>query len=195
MRMDPIEGTPRIFAASERLVLRRARPEDLEPLIESWCDPEMSRWTPHREDRPGFVRQMVEDMQTKQPGDDGPDHSWFQYIVERREDGRMVGDIGIGFNVPGEHQVEVGYRIHPAYHRRGYAKEAVATIIDHLIEAHGIHRFVGVAAAPNEASKAVLRALGFRHEGHFVQSFWCGGEWVDDDYFALLASEWRGAMK
>ncbi|HEX9932441.1 MAG TPA: GNAT family protein [Allosphingosinicella sp.] len=180
-----------IFATSERLLLRRVRPDDLEPLVYSWSDPQMSRWTPDRPDRRGFIAQMIDDMQTKQPGDYGPGGPWYQYIAERRDDGALIGDLGVGFGVPGERQVELGYRILPEYHRMGYAREAVAAIIDHLIAEHGVHRFVGLAAAPNEASKAVLRSLGFRHEGHFLQSFWCGGEWIDDDYFALLASEWR----
>ena len=47
-------------------------------------------------------------------------------------------------------------------------------------------------SAPNVASERVLRSLGFRQEGLFRQSFRCEGEWVDDLYFALLASEWRG---
>ena len=180
-----------IFATSERLLLRQARREDVDMLLVSWTDPEMTRWTPYRADRAGFVRQMIEDMQVKRPGECEPGGPWYQFIAERREDGALVGDLGVGFGVPGERQVEIGYRIHPAFHRRGYAKEAVGTLIDYLIAEHAVHRFVGLVASPNEASKAVLRSLGFRHEGHMRQSFWCGGEWVDDDYFALLASEWR----
>ena len=87
--------------------------------------------------------------------------------------------------------MELGYRIHPEHHRQGYAREAVAAIIDHLIAKHAIHRFVGMVASPNVASIGVLRALGFRQEGHFRQSFLCNGEWMNDDYFALLASDWR----
>ncbi|HYJ31239.1 MAG TPA: GNAT family N-acetyltransferase [Allosphingosinicella sp.] len=179
-----------IFAESERLILRRAQPEDLEPLVFSWSDPEMSRWTPDREDKRGFLTQMIADMQVKRPGDSGPGGPWYQFIVERRDDGALIGDLGVGFEVPGERQVEIGYRILPAFHRQGYAKEAAGVLIDYLIAAHRIHRFVGLVATPNEASKAVLRSLGFRQEGHFRESFWCNGEWIDDDYFALLASEW-----
>ncbi|HYI49458.1 MAG TPA: GNAT family protein, partial [Allosphingosinicella sp.] len=126
-------------------------------------------------------------MQTRQPGGSG----WHQVTIERREDGAVVGDLGLGFEVPGERQVELGYRIHPDHHRRGYAREAVAAIIPWLIETHRIHRFVGVAASANAASIALLRSLGFRQEGHFRQSFLCNGEWLDDAYFALLASEWK----
>jgi ribosomal-protein-alanine N-acetyltransferase len=180
-----------IFAESERLVLRRARNGDLEPLIESWADPEMSRYTGLRPDVRRFLTGMIADMPVKRPGDSDPGGPWYQYIVERKSDGALIGDLGAGFDVPGERQVELGYRIRPLFHRQGYAREAVAALIDHLIAHHGIHRFVGVAAAANAASISVLRSLGFRQEGHFRQSFLCHGEWIDDAYFALLASEWR----
>jgi|SRR5215217_2444439 len=180
-----------IFAETERLILRRARAEDLEPLLASWSDPETRLYTPDRPDPRGFLVQMIEDMQVKKPGDHAPGGSWYQFVVERREDGAVVGDLGAGFGVPGERQVELGYRIAPGFQRRGYAKEAAAALITYLFDKHEVHRIVGVAASPNEASRAVLRALGFRHEGHFRQSFLCNGRWLDDDLYALLASEWN----
>ena len=181
-----------IFAESERLILRRPRPDDLEPLLLAWADPELNRWTTHRDDPRTFLVTLIADMADKSPGDADPGGPWFQYIVERREDGEVVGDLGAGFNIPGERQVELGYRILPAFQRQGYAREAVATLIDHLIETHRVHRFGAVAAAPNDASVAVLRSLGFREEGRFVESFPVDGAWVDDLAFALLARDWRG---
>ena len=180
-----------IFARSERLVLRRPRESDFEPLLASWSDPESVRFTGEREDLPGFIKAMIADMQAKQPGDHAPGGPWFQYVIERAEDGGTIGDLGAGFGTPGERQVELGYRIHPDHRRKGYAKEALAALIGHLIEAYDVHRFVGVAASLNHASIAVLRSLGFRREGQFKASFRCNGEWLDDDYFALLASEWH----
>lgn len=180
-----------IFTTSERLILRRARRSDVEPLLISWGDPEMTRYTGTKQDVRGFLEQLVADMQAKSPGDGGPGGPWYQFIVERKEDGLLVGDLGAGFDVPGERQVELGYRILPEHHRQGYAREAVAALIDWLIAEHGIHRLVGVAAALNHASTSVLRSLGFRREGRFRQSFLCDGEWLDDEYYALLASEWR----
>jgi RimJ/RimL family protein N-acetyltransferase len=181
-----------IFAESARLILRRAHKEDLGPLLRSWSDPEMSRYTGIKPDIKGFLTGLIADMQAKMPGETEPGGPWYQFIAERKSDRAMIGDIGVGFGIPGERQVELGYRIHPAFHRQGYAREAVAAIIGHLIEAHGIHRFVAVAASLNQASTGLLRSLRFRQEGHFQQSFLCHGEWLDDDYFALLASEWAG---
>jgi RimJ/RimL family protein N-acetyltransferase len=180
-----------IFARSERLILRRAREEDLEPLVQSWSDPEMSRYTGIKPDLRQFLAGMIADMQAKLPGEMEPGGPWYQFIVERQSDGTLIGDLGAGFGIPGERQVELGYRILPAFHRQGYAREALSALVGYLIEKHDIHRFVGIAASPNAASIAVLRSLGFRQEGHFKQSFLCHGEWLDDDYYALLASEWR----
>ena len=180
-----------IFARSERLLLRRAREEDLDSLAPGWSDPAMTRFTNARPDPQGFLRRMIADMQVKSPGEAEPGGPWYQYIVERTSDNIVVGDLGAGFGVPGERQVELGYRILPGYQRRGYAREAVAALIDHLAAEHAIHRFVAIAAEPNEASRAVLHSLGFRQEGRFAKSFWCNGEWLDDAYYALLAEEWR----
>ena len=182
-----------IFARSPRLLLRRPRPGDLEGLLPSWSDPEMTRYTGAKADPRAFLLRLIADMQAKAPGESEPGGPWYQYVVERAADGALIGDLGAGFGVPGERQVEIGYRIHPAHQRQGYAREAVAALIDHLAAAHDIHRFVALAAAPNAASRAVLDSLGFRQEGEFRQSFWCNGEWLDDAYYALLAEEWRAA--
>lgn len=179
-----------IFASSERLILRRPRDRDLEPLLPGWSDPEMVRYTDRRDDPRAFVAAFIADMQAKSPGESEPGGPWYQLVVERREDSAVLGDIGIGFGVPGERQVELGWRILPPFQRLGYAREAVSALIGWLIDEHDIHRFVGVAAAPNAASIALLRSLGFRREGRFRESFRCGGRWLDDDYYALLAREW-----
>lgn len=181
-----------IFAETERLILRRARDSDLEPLLAGWSEPAMTRYTGARDDPRAFLVQLIADMQVKAPGESDPGGPWYQFIVERRADGAVIGDLGAGFGIPGEHQVEIGYRILPQHQHEGYAREAVAGLIDWLIAEHRIHRVVGVAASLNTASTAVLRDLGFRQEGQFRQSFLCNGEWLDDDYYALLANEWCG---
>ena len=180
-----------IFTTTDRLALRRPRDGDLEPLLPGWSDPEMTRYTGARADPRDFVARMIADMQSKAPGESEPGGPWYQFVIERRRDGAVLGDLGVGFAVPGERQVELGWRILPDFQRRGYAREAVAATIGWLIETHGIHRFVGIAASENLASIALLRSLGFRQEGRFRESFWCNGRWLDDDYYALLASEWR----
>lgn len=184
-----------IFTATDRLILRRPREADLEPLLPGWCDPDMTRYTGTRDDPRAFVSAFIADMRAKSPGESDPGGPWYQFVIERREDGAVLGDLGVGFGVPGEHQAELGWRILPPAQRRGYAREAVAGLIGWLIDEHRIRRFVGVAASGNIASIALLRSLGFRQEGHFRESFLCDGRWLDDAYFALLARDWNGGRK
>jgi RimJ/RimL family protein N-acetyltransferase len=181
-----------IFVETERLVLRRPRDSDLDALTPAWADPEMTRYTEPKDDPRGFLVQLIADMQVKQSAETEPGGPWYQFILQRRADGAVVGDIGVGFGVPGERQVELGYRILPNHQRMGFAREALSALIPWLIDAHDIHRFVAVAAVENTASIALLRSLGFRQEGHFRESFLRDGQWLDDIYFALLAREWRG---
>lgn len=181
-----------IFVETEKLILRRPRAADLEALLPAWAAPEMTRYTERRDDPRGFLAQLIPDMAAKQPGETAPGGPWYQFILERRADGAVIGDIGVGFGVPGERQVELGYRILPVHQRRNYARDALTALIPWLIEAHHIHRFVAVAALDNIASVTILRSLGFRQEGHFRQSFLRDGQWLDDAYFALLAEEWPG---
>jgi RimJ/RimL family protein N-acetyltransferase len=46
----------------------------------------------------------------------------------------------------------------------------------------------------SETLRAVLRYLfasvGMRKEGHFRESLWFKGEWVDDVLYAMLRREW-----
>lgn len=180
-----------IFAKTERLILRKAKESDVEALLPSWSDPDMTRYMGRKEDPRAFLTQLVADMQVKKPGEAEPGGPWYQFIVERRADGVVVGDLGAGFGVPGDHQVEIGYRILPAHQRQGYAREAVTALIDHLVEEHRVHRIVGLAASLNIPSVTLLRSLGFRLEGRFKESFLCDGTWIDDDYYAILAREWQ----
>lgn len=178
-----------IFARSARLILRRPRRADIDTLMRLRSDPALNRFTgpPKSEE---WVADLVREMEAKSPGETQPS-PWYQFMIERTRDGVAIGDIGVGFAIPGERQVELGYRIDTPFQRQGYAREALTAMIDYLIAEHGIHRFVAVAAGLNHASAALLHALGFRREGVFRQSFLCHGEWLDDHYFALLASEWE----
>jgi len=43
----------------------------------------------------------------------------------------------------------------------------------------------------NTASGRLLRKVGMRHEGRFVESLWFKGGWASEDWYAILRQEWQ----
>jgi RimJ/RimL family protein N-acetyltransferase len=174
-----------------RLRLDALRPTDAEALFGYRGDPDVSRfqsWHPTSvAEAAHFIeRQAGASLET-------PD-SWFQRAIRLREDGALIGDLGIHLPADVEGSVEFGVSIAPAHQGTGYACEAVRAVFDLVFGQLGQHRIHASVDPRNLASMAMLRALGMRQEAHHRESLWLHGEWVDDVVFALLASEWRAAQ-
>jgi RimJ/RimL family protein N-acetyltransferase len=86
-------------------------------------------------------------------------------VVERPDGSREV--IGtIGFHGPPDEtgRVEIGYRVEPAYRRRGIASACVRALLA-WAEAQGIHRFRASVAPGNVPSLTIITGLGFHQVG------------------------------
>lgn len=78
---------------------------------------------------------------------------------------RVIGSVGFHGPPDEDGRLEVGYSVEPEYRRRGYAIEAVRSILDWAHEQHGIRRFVASVAPDNEPSLRLIGQLGFRRIG------------------------------
>ncbi|WP_309115079.1 GNAT family protein [Saccharothrix sp.] len=170
---------------TERLVLRRFRPEDAPEFAAYRSDPGVARYqsweTP-------FPLALAEEFVREVAGLDPAEPGWFQYAVEA--DGVLVGDVGVNLH-ENRRQAEIGYTVAAAHQCKGYASEAVRRVLDHLFTERGLHKVSAECDARNEPSTKLLARLGFRREGHLVEHTWIKGEWTDDLLFGLLAREWR----
>jgi RimJ/RimL family protein N-acetyltransferase len=176
---------------TSRLRLDALQPADAEALFGYRGDPDLSRFQGWR---PASMAEAA-DFIGRQAGAslDTPD-SWFQRAIRLREDGMLIGDLGIHLPADVEGSVEFGVSIAPAHQGRGYACEAVRAVFELVFGQLGRHRIHASVDPRNLASMAMLRALGMRQEAHHRESLWLHGEWVDDVVFALLASEWRATQ-
>ncbi len=93
-------------------------------------------------------------------------------MVLRGSSPTLVGSLG--FHAPPDQRgaVEVGYTVLTAHRRRGYAKEAVLSLLSWAGGEHGVRRFVASVGPWNLPSLALVRKLGF------VQ---VGTRWDDED--------------
>jgi RimJ/RimL family protein N-acetyltransferase len=169
---------------TDRLTVRMMRAEHADRLVDYRNHPDVAR---HQDWELPFTVDMAERLIEDQSGLDGPaDEQWVQMAVEL--DGVAIGDVAVGIHDKGR-QATIGYSIITAEQGRGYGTEAVAAVIDALFSEAHLHRITASADPANDASRRVLEKLGFRFEGRSPLSVFVRGEWVDDDRFALLASE------
>jgi RimJ/RimL family protein N-acetyltransferase len=93
------------------------------------------------------------------------ERGWSVWAVERRGDGRLLGDCGLQ---PLEHrgpEVELGYDLHPDVWGQGLATEAAVAVAEAALGPLGLRRVVAVVKPANAASRKVLAHAGLREAG------------------------------
>lgn len=163
---------------TERLLLRKAREEDLSAIHAILSDPRAMRfWStpPHAtlERSHSWLRAMI--------AIDPPDGE--DFIVELN--GAVIGKAGF-YEYP-----EIGFIFHPDYWGRGFAQEALSAVLDRGFE------FVLTAFADvdprNDGSLKLLTRLGFVETGRKEKTWLVGEEWCDSVYLSLDAEAWKAS--
>jgi ribosomal-protein-alanine N-acetyltransferase len=87
------------------------------------------------------------------------------WVVVRRADGKIIGDIGTHGPPDSAGCVEIGYSLAPSVRGQGVGTAAVAGLVGRLAAVPGIRRIVAMTGADNTASRRLLERLGFRLDG------------------------------
>jgi RimJ/RimL family protein N-acetyltransferase len=173
---------------TERLVLRRFRPEDLDAFVAYRSDPQIARYqvweAPYLA---GQAHQFLQHLQNSHPDTPG---EWFQFAVTLRHTDRPIGDCAAHVRSDDSHQAEVGFTLAAEHQGHGYATEAVRRLLHYLLVERGKHRVSATCDDRNTRSAALLERVGMRREGHLLESTWSKGEWTNDLLYAVLRREW-----
>ena len=116
--------------------------------------------------------------------------TWYQFVIIKKDDLKLIGDIGIHFLDLNEKQVEIGITLDKNFQGMGYATEALKQIIKYLFTDLNKHRIMVSLDPRNIKSISLFERLGFRKEAHFKESILSDGVWIDDLVYALLKDEW-----
>ena len=148
-----VHGTVELW--TERMILRRYRPEDADELYRYLgTDPEMyeySGWNPYatlemaRETVQGFIDSY----------DDDHTYSWVMDI-----DDVIVGTIG-AYDYK-DNQIEIGFSVVKGWQGRGLATAALKKVLEYLTENEGIPCVTAWCAAENIGSQRVLEKAGMQ---------------------------------
>ncbi len=175
---------------TERLVLRRVRPEDVDRLLEFRNKPEVYQW---------LLKTEIDS--------DSFRAAWLRTLTEPRDlssvaelGGVVIGtaslDVRDGLGQNGDEQMtateaEIGYILDPAYAGQGYATEIARALLRIAFEDAGVRRVTAGCYADNIGSVRVLEKVGMRREQYGVQDSWHSElGWIDGATYAILAEEW-----
>jgi aminoglycoside 6'-N-acetyltransferase len=162
--------------ASERLLLRPVRPDDLEPLTRILAEPEVAAWWPRYDE--ARVRADILGGPDAEPGRvieaGGAVAGWVQWYEETEPDYRHVAlDIFLG----------------GAWQGSGYGPEALLLVM-RAFAADGHHRFTIDPTVENERAVRAYVKAGFKPVGVMREHERApDGRWRDSLLMDLLARE------
>lgn len=166
---------------SMRLRMRPTRVDDAEALHAGYRDDDAMRWwssAPHAD-----VAETRAYLDSRMDRSD--QRGWSITVVGSDH---AIGTVWAGVRRSGVS--EIGYFLVPGATGRGYAREAVAGLLDTLFVEDGHRRVFADTDPDNAPSNALLRALGFTVEGR-LRAEWETHIGVRDSLiWGLLAEEW-----
>lgn len=176
-----------ILLLTERLLLRPISIEDANFIFSYRSNAEVNKYQ-------GWIPENLNDVHHFIANKVSPEINlpckWFQFVVIKKDNNELIGDIGIHFLASDAFQVEIGCTFNKDYHGKGYATEALTETIKYLFEKLNKRRIIASIDPRNQPSINLFERLGFRKEAHFKESLLINGEWVDDLVYATLKDDW-----
>lgn len=143
---------------TDRLLLRKHQSEDAGVLFEIFgSDPQMyeySGWNPY-----ASYDMAKETVQMFMENYDHPD--FYGWAIEK--EGCLIGTVGAYDYDPNTNHIEIGMSIERASWGKGYATEALISVIRYLTKDEGISVITAWCASDNIGSMKAMEKAGMRH--------------------------------
>lgn len=111
------------------------------------------------------------------------------FAITTRSSGELVGAVGLIITLA-QAKGELGYWIGIPYWNRGYATEALQTLIDYGFRSLELSRIQAHHMAINPASGRVMEKAGLRREGYSPSAMIRNGEIRDAVFYGLDRADW-----
>ncbi len=153
----------RIILDTERLLVREFDEGDAAPFYLMGSDPAVIRYTGDPGGGLKSVEHGLEVLRTRTLAD-YQKYGYGRWACVLKANGEVIGFAGLKY-LPELQEVDIGYRLLPAYWGRGLATEACRAILDYGRTRLGLERIIGLVDPANVASVRVLEKLGLTPVG------------------------------
>ncbi|MFF7047822.1 GNAT family N-acetyltransferase [Streptomyces griseorubiginosus] len=177
--------------ATERLVLRKFTPDDVEDRYAYQSLPEVARYLY----RPPLTRQAcAESIAARAGGTDWKADGDVLLLAVCRADGPgVIGEVVLTLSSAAARQTEVGWIVNPRHSGRGYATEAARAAVSLAFDRLQAHRIFARLDVLNTGSVRVCERLGMRREAHLIDNDLDGDRWGSEYVYAMLDHEFKAA--
>lgn len=172
--------------STPRLLLRQIRPTDAQAIFEVFSDQDVMEFDSHPlyssiTDAEDFIQKLQIGYEQRQN---------LRWGISLVGDDTVIGTCSFHRFGPGFHCVETGYDLHRAHWGKGIMIEVMAVVLAFGFSDLECHRIEAVIDNANVRSKSLVLKLGFTYEGTLRQRYPIGDRFEDENYYALLKSEW-----
>lgn len=171
-----------------RLLLRELAPDDAGALHEIERQERVTRFMAFD---PQTLEQSRECIANAVRAQHAQPRRTYDLAVVQLASAALIGRCGLEIRRPEHREAMLWYVLHPDHWGNGYAREAVAAVLDFAFGTLRLHRVWADCDPRNVASCRVVERLGFRLEGRLRENYWLKAEWCDSAVYAILEQEWR----
>jgi RimJ/RimL family protein N-acetyltransferase len=146
---------------TDRLILRRWQPSDVDPFVSLNADPRVMEFFPttlSRSETQAMVVEIERRMDKQGAG---------LWATELKENKEFIGFIGLnvpGYALPFSPCVEIGWRLAFDYRGNGYAQEGARAALTFGFEKLGLQEIVSFTTAGNLRSRRVMERIGMTYD-------------------------------
>ncbi|WP_404454887.1 GNAT family N-acetyltransferase [Oceanobacillus kapialis] len=170
---------------TERLTLKKMHDSDTDGLFALWSDPAVTEFM----NIPAFkdvaqAREMIrlltslaEEMKAQ------------RYTIHLKGSGKIIGSCGYNVLDFTNQKTELGYELAKEHWGKGYATEAIRTLVNYAFTELDMHRIEAKVEPQNRNSIRLLQKLGFIFEGTLRDAEKAKGEFVDLAMYARLRTD------
>ena len=148
---------------TKRLILRRYKESDIDAIYEIITDERLSTYIKFpklsKDEEFECIKEWIKEA----------DNSKYEkWVIERKKDGIVVGNIDVNSVAKKHNYCNVGYAIRFDYWGNGYASEALEAVTNHLLEESGYYLVECSCNELNKQSSRVMEKAGFKKDGYIA---------------------------
>jgi RimJ/RimL family protein N-acetyltransferase len=162
----------KLILETERLFLREFDEGDAAPFYLLGSDPAVLRYTGDPGGGLRSIEHALEVLRSRSIAD-YRNYEYGRWACVLKANGEVIGFAGLKY-LADVQEVDIGYRLLPAYWGQGLATEASRAVLDYGRTRLGLERIIGLVDPENVASVRVLEKLGLMSAGQIEYQ----GKWV-----------------